>query len=80
MKYELMDGTIIELTISDSHAGPDGKPGCQRTSHNVTWYRVNGGAWGISPFRSQHRTLEAVEISESLHDFQELAMFAITGR
>jgi len=79
MKYELLDGTIIEITISDGYAGPDGKAGCQRNSHNIAWYRINGGAWGRSPFRSQHKTLEAIEISESLLDFQELAKFAIGG-
>lgn len=78
-KYELMDGTIIETTISDCYAGPDGKKGCQRVSKNATWYRVNGGAWGISPFRSDLRTLEAIEISESLNDFQELIKFAVGG-
>ena len=45
MKHKLIDGTVIELTISDTYSGPNGKPGCQRTSKNATWYRINDGEW-----------------------------------
>lgn len=73
-EYKLPDGTKIEITVSDTYSGPDGKPGCQRTSKNAHWYKINGGKWEISPFRSGHRLMEAIELSENLADFNSLAV------
>lgn len=68
----LLDGTKIEITVSDTYSGPDGKFGCQRTSKNANWYRLNGGSWEISPFRTGVRLMEAIELSDNIDDFNEL--------
>jgi hypothetical protein len=65
----LPDGTKIEITSSDTYSGPNGKPGCLRTSKNADWYRINDGEWQIAPQRTTHKLLEWIEMCENLHDF-----------
>jgi hypothetical protein len=70
--YKLDDGTVIEVTVSDTYSGPAGKPGCQRTSKNAAWIRINGGEWRMTEYRSNLRLLEAIELSNNIADFLEL--------
>jgi hypothetical protein len=69
MSHTLSDGTLIEWTYSDGHSGPAGKPGCQRTSHNVVWYRINGGEWSLTAHRNAHKFVDWISICENLTDF-----------
>lgn len=65
----LPDGTKIEVTTSDTYSGPDGKPGCQRTSKNMDWIKINDGRWEPSSFRSSWKLLEWLQLCENLADF-----------
>jgi hypothetical protein len=71
MIHTLNDGTTIETTVSDGYSGPDGKPGCQRTSKNEEWLKINGGKWEMSPFRSMHRTRLMIQESNTLAEFMQ---------
>lgn len=62
---------MIHITMSDSGAGPRGRPGCQRTSMNVAWYSVNGGDWHMTRHRTCHKLREWIDLSENLADFLE---------
>lgn len=69
--HTLPDGTVINTAMSDTYSGPSGLPGCQRTSMNVPWYRVNGGDWTPSAHRHMHKLKEWILLSETISDFME---------
>lgn len=71
LTHRLPDGTVIDVTMSDGYSGPNGRQGCQRTSMNVAWYRVNGGDWSQSAHRTMHKLREWILLSEDLADFEE---------
>lgn len=60
---------VIEWTGSDTHTGP-GRTG-QRVG-SALWYRVDGGAWVMLPYRSGVRWWEALQLAETLAELQEL--------
>lgn len=73
MVVNLRDGTPVQLTMSDTHAGPDGKPGCQRTSMNVPWFRLPGGEWERAPRPlNTARLMELARVSDDRHEFLQL--------
>lgn len=71
MIYNLKDGTVIEVTVSDSYSGPDGKPGCQRTSKNAVWWRLPQTTWVLTEYRTMHKFIEHINVSENLAAFLE---------
>ncbi len=70
--YTLPDGTVIEITHSDSYSGPGVTYG-QRVG-SAWWYRVNGGEWKITSneFRHLHKLHEWIFLCENLTDFIEM--------
>jgi len=72
----LRDGTVIEIKSSDGYSGPDGKPGCQRTSMNVPWFRFIGERWQVSPVRSNAKLAELARISDNRDEFIQLLEIA----
>jgi hypothetical protein len=69
MKYELPDGTRIEIIASDAYSGPAVEYG-QRCG-SAEWYRINGGEWIKSQHRTRWRLVEWISLSENLADFLE---------
>jgi hypothetical protein len=77
--YFLPDNTMVEITTSDTYSGPDGKPGCQRTSKNIDWIRINNGKWEPSPFRTHYQSYLEIKNSHSLEQLRKKLKFAALG-
>lgn len=67
----LTDG-IVEYCMADSLSGPNDCFGPLHVNSNVCWYRINGEGWQISPYRSNHRTREYLEICETVEDVRNI--------
>ncbi len=67
--YPLADGTVVEVTSSDTYTGPGKKTGLRVGSGQ--WYRVNGGPWALSKHRNRHRQTEWLLMCQNLVDFLE---------
>ncbi len=67
----LSDGT--QLTMSDSHSGPDGKPGCQRVG-SALWIKKPGDTeWSHTGFRSTTAAMrDGAPFAEELRAYYNL--------
>lgn len=45
MTYTLPSGQIVEMTLGDSYAGPNPKPGGLSVNSTGSFIRVDGGPW-----------------------------------
>lgn len=58
----------IEVAVTGGTAPPDQKGG-QQCSRSTAWYRIDGGKWVTSPFRSFHQTIK--NIAEFVENLKE---------
>lgn len=65
----LLDG-LVEVQMSGKSC-PPGYVG-QAGNMSTVWFRVDGGEWELSPGRSMHRTVEALECAGTVAEFREL--------
>lgn len=66
----ILADAVVEIGIGSNV--PPGTRGRQQTNVNRIWYRIDGGEWERSNFRTMFGLLEAVELAETLADFLEL--------
>lgn len=71
MTKQLPDG-LVEVRMS----GKSCPPGFVGQAGNVStvWFRVDGGEWEPSPWRSMHRTVECLECADTVAEFRELIL------
>jgi hypothetical protein len=65
--FTLPDDTKIEVTTSSQL--PPGTIGGQHVSMNYTWFRVNGGEWFRTQWRTSHRLYSWISVCQTAADF-----------